>query len=144
MNARGLCFWFILFLLVPPWATHAQHQVVFSAKVIRIEPWMPIKITCGVALVTRLAEYEVTTVYRGHIDSRRLTVRHLACNGDELDDLKAGDAVLVVAAKTKKPESHTWRRSPTGIENGPALVVRFSAVAVAKQVFPTGLAQSHP
>ena len=98
---------------------------------------MPIKITCGVALVTRLAEYEVRTVYRGSLRSRRVIVRHLACNGDELDNLKEGDDVLVVATRLRKPEAHTWRRFPTEENNGPELIVRFDAVEVTKQVYPT-------
>ena len=50
----------------------------------------PIKITCGIVLVTRTAQDEIRTVYRGHIETQRVIVRHLACNYNELDDLKPG------------------------------------------------------
>ncbi|MGB7548372.1 MAG: hypothetical protein WBM14_11530 [Terracidiphilus sp.] len=130
----------LLAFLTPLAAAKARPQVVFSAKVIRIEPWGPIKITCGIALVTRMAEYEVRTVYRGHIETKRVIVRHIACNYNELDDLKPGDNVIVVATKLAKPEKRTWMSYPIDGDAKDAkdeVLVRFDAVEVAKSVFPT-------
>jgi len=124
-------------LLVFSVSAHAETRTLFSAKVIRIEPWMPIKITCGVALVTRLAENEVKTVFRGHIDSDRVIVRHLACNGDELDDLKVGDEVFLVVSPLKVPERRPWHTWSIGGEKAPEISVRFNAVQVARQIYPT-------
>src|SRR5664279_135363 len=125
MNHRKLRILIALLLVSCPLLAHAEHRTIFDAKVIKIEPWMPIKISCGVMLVTRLAEYEVKTVYQGHVDSRRVIVRHLACHGDELDDLKAGEDVLIVVAKLKTPEVHVWRTLPVGSDNGPELKLLF-------------------
>jgi hypothetical protein len=138
MNSRKAAFLLlVLLVLAAPWLVGAETQTVFRAKVVRIEPWLPIKITCGIALVTRLAEYEVTNVYHGHIEMRRIIVRHLACNGDELDNLQAGDEVIVVVRKLKRPENHVWR-APLGQDNsGREITVQFDAVEVAKQVYPT-------
>ena len=135
MLTRKVLVFITFLILVCSMAANAESRIVLSAKVIRIEPWMPIKITCGVAMVTRLAEYEVNAVYRGHVDSHRVIVSHLACNGDELDDLKIGDDVLLVVRTLRVPERHVWHAWPR--DNGPELQVRFSAVEVAKRIYPT-------
>jgi hypothetical protein len=125
-------------------SAHAETRRVFSAKVIRIEPWMPIRITCGVALVTRLAEYEVKTVFRGHVRSARVIVRHLACNGDELDNLEVGDAVILVVRPLKVPERRVWHTWSMGGDKGPEISVRLDAVQVAKQIYPTEVKAVQP
>ena len=88
MNSRMATVLLSLLALVAPLTAAPRPQVMFEAKVVRIEPWGPITITCGIVLVTRMAEYEIRTVYRGHIETQRVIVRHLACNYNELDDLK--------------------------------------------------------
>lgn len=111
--------------------------MIFSAKVVRIEPWGPIRISCGVALVTRMAEYEVRRVYRGHFDTKRVIVRHLACNYNELDDLKPGDNVIVVATALAKSERKTWMSYPIDSNAKEEVTVKFDAVEVGKSMFPS-------
>jgi len=139
MNARTAAILLSLLAFVAPLPAAPRPQVVFGARVVRIEPWGPIKITCGVALVTRMAEYEVSAVYRRHIKTRRVIVRHLACNYNELDELKPGDNVIVLAAKLAKPERHTWMSHPIEVHANEEVLVSFDAVEVAKSVFPTNL-----
>jgi hypothetical protein len=137
MNSRTAAIVFSLIAYVAPLAAAPRPQFVFDAKVVRIEPWGAIKISCGVALVTRMAEYEVRAVYRGHIETQRVIVRHPACNGDELDDLKPGDEVIVVATELPRPERHTWMGFAPEGETRNDVLVRFNAVEVAKSIFPT-------
>jgi hypothetical protein len=40
-------------------------------------------------------------------------VKHLACNNNELDELRVGEKVIVVAALLPKPESSLWRQLPS-------------------------------
>ena len=87
--------------------------------------------------MTRMAEYEIRTVYRGHIETQRVIVRHLACNYNELDDLKPGDNVIVLASKLAKPEKHTWMSYPIEGHANEEVLVSLNAVEVAKSVFPT-------
>ena len=93
--------------------------------------------------MTRIAEYEVHTVYRGNIDTQRVLVRHLACNYNELDDLKPGDNVIVIATKLAKPEKHTWMHFPIKGQIQEEVLVGFDAVEVAKSVFPDAPDQDH-
>ena len=130
---------------------------VFEATIIRIEPWGPIKISCGVAIVYRLAEYRVETVHRGHFhNGDDIVLEHLACNGNELDDLNAGDKVIVVAEKLSQPDKHPWSTIRTAADSGaecadrktenceqvrlapqPKVTVWYRALKVAKLVYPT-------
>jgi hypothetical protein len=127
----------LLVLLAPLAVAGARPEVIFSAKVVRIEPWGPIRISCGVALVTRMAEYEVRRVYRGHFDTKRVIVRHLACNYNELDDLKPGDNVIVVATALAKSERKTWMSYPIDSNAKEEVTVKFDAVEVGKSMFPS-------
>ena len=137
MKSRTPTVLLFLLALVAPIGAAPRPQVVFAAKVVRIEPWGPIKITCGVALVTRMAEYEIRAVYRGHIETQRVIVRHLACNYNELDGLKPGDNVIVSASKLAKPEKHTWMSYPIGSHANEEVLVSLDAVEVAKSLYPT-------
>lgn len=143
MNSRKTTILLGLFALVAPLPATPKPQVVFEAKVVRIEPWGPMKITCGVALVTRMAEYEIRAVYRGHVEKQRVIVRHLACNYNELDDLKPGDSVIVSATKLAKPEKHTWMSYPIEGHVNEEVLVSLDAVEVAKSVFPTNAPERH-
>ena len=137
--------------------TRRKSTDIFEATVVRVEPWFPIKITCGVAIVYRLAEYRVDTVYRGHLHAGDdIVVRHLACNGNELDDLNAGDKVIVFARKLAKAEKGEWMTNKFGEEKtfecpghndqkcsevqmvpGDAITIRFDADRLAKLIYPT-------
>ena len=86
-----------------------RHSVAFEATVTRIHTWGPIKISCGVASVYRLAEYSVTHSIQGHLHvGDTITVQHLACNGDELDHLKPGDHLLINAQRLNHPDLRNW------------------------------------
>ncbi len=86
-----------------------HHPVVFEATVTRIDTWGPIKISCGIAIVYRLAEYSVTHSIKGRLHpGDPITVEHLACNGDELDHLKPGDHVLINAQRLNHPDLRNW------------------------------------
>lgn len=84
-----------------------------------------------------MAEFDVRIVYHGHLEKQRVIVRHLACNYNELDDLKPGDIVIVVATKLAKPEKRSWMRYPIDTDAKGDVLVTFDAVEVAKLVFPT-------
>jgi hypothetical protein len=127
----------LLAFLAPLAAAKARPEVVFSATVVRIEQWRPVKISCGVVLITRMAEYEVHTVIRGHIESKRVIVSHVACNYDELNDLKPGDNVIVVARRLAKPEKRVWFSYPIDSGAKGEVLVEFDAVEVAKSIYPT-------
>jgi len=88
-----------------------------------------------------MAEYEVRSVFRGHIEKQRVIVRHLACKNNELDDLKPGDNVIVVANELPKPEKHTWMSFPTKGDPKDEVLVRFNAIEVAKSVYPTTVSE---
>ena len=87
-----------------------HHPVAFEATVTRIDHWGPIKISCGVAIVYRLAEYTVSKPKTSQLHAGdKVTVEHLACNGDELDNLKPGDHVFVFAERLKHAEKRAWQ-----------------------------------
>ena len=117
-----------------------HHPVAFEATVTRIDNWGLIKISCGVAIVYRLAEYTVTEPKTSQLHAGdKVTVEHLACNGDELDNLKPGDHVLVFAERLNHPEKRAWKPDLRGIPippspgtadsialpNGPPVLVRY-------------------
>jgi hypothetical protein len=132
-----------------------KNSEIFEATVARVEPWGPIKISCGVAIVYRMAEYRVDTVLRGHLHhGEQIVVRHLACNGNELDDLKPGDQVVVFADELRKHERKQWMTYKVtgevdakcldkGTERcfearfapGETVLVRFGAEKVAKLIY---------
>jgi len=113
------------------------------------------KFSCGVAIHFRLAEYQVEAVQRGRLTAgQHITVRHLACNWNELDELKLGDRVLVEADELKRPEKEFWKpridnRMPTETKNqapgdvqemplrSEAVSVKYQATKVAKLIYPT-------
>lgn len=138
-----------------------KHQVVFEATVVRVEPSGLMKISCGVAIVYRMAEYRVETAYGGDLRSgENVFVQHLACNGNELDDLNVGDKVMVVAERLAKPEKHQWHAyKAVGqteancpdksaekcfevpvTEAGDVVTISYRAIKVAKLVYPTTVA----
>lgn len=150
----------MLLLFLAPLASQEKERKgteVFEATIVRVEPWWPIKISCGVVIVYRLAEYRVETVHAGHFHSGAdILLEHLACNGNELDDLKAGDKVMVVAEKLSKPDKHPWTTIKLAADFGaecadhktenceqvrlapqPEVKVRYRALKVAKLIYPT-------
>ena len=107
------------------------------------------KISCGVMIVYRLAEYRVDIVYHGDLHGmKQLTIEHLACNYNELDELKAGDKVIVVAEALSKPEKDHWMTYPieeNSKETSPAsssISVAYRGIKVAKVIYPTAASQS--
>ena len=124
---------------------------VFEATVTRLDSWGLMKLSCGVAMNFRLATYEVDVVYEGHIaPEEQISVLHLACNGNELDDLKVGDKVIVVAEVLKHPETYFWApkldgsasaQATDGVVNIPLkqepMLIRYKAIRVAKMIYPT-------
>jgi hypothetical protein len=125
--------------------------IIFEATVVRLDSWGLMKFSCGVAVNFRLATYKVDAVSRGHIaPGEQIIVQHLACNWNELDDPKVGDKVIVVAEVLKHPETHFWTpnldgsalaQATDGVVNIPLkhepVLIRYSAVRVAKIAFPT-------
>jgi hypothetical protein len=98
-----------------------HHPVVFEATVTRIDNRGLSKISCGVAIVYRLAEYTVTVPKTSHLHAGdKVTVEHLACNGEELDNLKPGDHVLVLAERLKHAEKRAWQPDLRGIPIPPS------------------------
>jgi hypothetical protein len=93
-------------------AAHAEkkHTVIFEATVVRIDTWGLMKFFCGAAVNYRLAEYNVDAVLSGHLaPGKRIVAKQLACNWNELDDLKPGDKVVVTAEILKQPEKSSWQ-----------------------------------
>jgi hypothetical protein len=129
---------FLLLLGVCPTVSAKQRDVVFEATVMRVEPWGPIKISCGVAIVYRLAEYRVDAVYSGRIQrGDHLFVQHLACNYDELEGLKPDDKVIVVAETLSKPEKRSWMKYPLAQGTDESVSVSYRGLKVAKLIYPT-------
>jgi hypothetical protein len=131
---------------------------IFEATVVRIEPWGLIKISCGVAIVYRLAEYRVETVYRGHLHKGdQIIAQHLACNGNELDDLGVSNKVIVFAEKLSRPDKRDWathkiaggetaaacpdrsteKCSEVRFAPGGPIVIRYRGLKVARLIYPT-------
>jgi hypothetical protein len=134
---------------------------VFEATVVRVEPWGPVRINSGVALVFRLAEYKIDKVAVGQLTPGSTQIlKHLACNHNELDDLKPGDKVTVVAAILPKHEKRSWMVYPATLSDNKAannpskgiqeipfpegnqVVVSLEASTVAKIIYPTTIDSS--
>jgi hypothetical protein len=75
-----------------------QGVLVFVGSVIKIGP-SP-RMRCGVVAPYRLAKYRVERVIEGNYDQHEIVVDHLFCRGDELNDLKKGDVVVVKVSVT--------------------------------------------
>jgi hypothetical protein len=136
---------------------HAEkkHKVVFEATVARVDKWGLIKLSCGVAINYRLAEYKVDLVRSGNLTpGEHILARHLACKGNELDDLKVGDKVFVEAELLKHPEKGSRRLPPNEADFAsarkaskdgqefevpfkyePAGLIRLNATKVAKLIY---------
>ena len=98
-----------------------KHTVVFEATVVRIDTWGLMKFACGVAINYRLAEYKVDAIQSGHLTLGKIIVaKHLACNWNELDDLKVGDKVVVTAEFLKHPEKGSWHSDFQELPSDPA------------------------
>jgi len=143
MNRRLLSAAILLAVVVSPLFAEKHHNVVFEATVVRVEPWGLVAISCGVAIVYRLAEYKIDVVYQGHLKrGQQLIVRHLACNHNELDELQPGDKVILEAVKLSKPEKRDWMTYPKKLKlNEPMpsreVAVSYDAIKVAKLIYPT-------
>jgi hypothetical protein len=89
-----------------------------------------------------LVEYEVDAVYKGILKKGKITVEHLACNNNELDELKVGEKVLVVAVLLPKLESSSWKQSQPGEgKHNEPVTVRYRGEKVAKLIYPTAPAR---
>lgn len=110
--------------------------VVFEATVVRLQSWADIpKVGCGVLAIYRLAEYRVGSAYQGNIRSgEQAMVKHLACNHNELDDLKVGDKVIVIAEVLPRAEKEFWKTSSEPREREQVGVL-YNGVKVAKVVY---------
>jgi hypothetical protein len=138
MKRRLIQLALLLVIGVSPGLAEKQQTIVFEATVVRLEPWPPMKISCGVAIVYRLAEYKIDTVYKGHILSgEQLYVEHLACNYNELDEIKAGDKVIVIAVPLSKPEKHFWVKYPVEQGAKDSIIVSYRGLKVAKIIYPS-------
>lgn len=123
-------------------ACNAQKKpsIAFEATVARIEPWGLVKISCGIAINYRLAEYTIGTVYSGKlVRGQVLPVKHLACNYNELENLKVGDKVLVVAEVLDTPDKVNWKQYPNSnaTSQDKTLTISHRALSVGKLVYPT-------
>lgn len=77
-----------------------QGALVFVGSVIKIG--RPPRVRCGVVAPYRLAKYRVERVIEGNYDQYEIVVDHLFCRGDELDNLKEGDVVVVKVRVTPR------------------------------------------
>lgn len=68
--------------------------LIFEGQVLKIgkSPGM----VCGVTAPYRIAKYRIEKIYEGVYDGAEIIVHHLFCRTDVLEDLKAGDRVLVM------------------------------------------------
>jgi len=117
-----------------------QKNVVFEATIVRLEPWGVPKISCGAFANYRLAEYKIDIVYSGTtaIAGQHIIAQHLACNYNELDDLKPGDKVLVVASVLRHPRTAQWDTMQSDTKKkAENVTVLYSGDRVAKIVYPT-------
>lgn len=123
----------ILLWLCPAFAEDGD-RVVFEATVSGVEPWRPIKISCGLMAIYRLAEYKLNAVYKGGLNSEKVILEHLACSYNELSELNAGDKVIVVAEKLPRAENKSWMHDPwDDRQSDERVVVQYRGnVAVAK------------
>ena len=128
----------IVFFLILACSLQAKDkkQVVFSATIVRIQPWGLAKIACGITQNFRLVEYQVDMFFQGNLNSRIVVVQHLACNYNELEELKAGDSVIVVADVMPSSERRFWGNSLSSDTRVEPLSVMLNAKAVAKVVYP--------
>lgn len=71
-----------------------NHWLIFEGTIIKIgrSPG----IVCGVTAPYRIAKYKVEKIYEGRYDKAEIVVHHLFCRPDILEDLTAGDRVLVL------------------------------------------------
>ncbi len=128
----------VLVIVLHSAGTDSKPTVVFEATVVRLQSWADIpKVGCGILAIYRLAEYRVGSVYEGSIrSSEQVMVKHLACHHDELDDLKVGDKVVVIAEALPRAEKEFWKTSSEP-RRGEQVAVLYNAVKVAKVVYPT-------
>ncbi len=126
----------LLVIFALPCTAKRKPHVSFEATIARIEPWGPIRMECGAYANYRFAEYEVGVVYDGQfVKGQKVVVEHLACNYNELDDLRVGDKVLLVAEVLDKPDVATWDHQPK--DTGERISIAYRGLAVGKLVYPT-------
>ena len=109
-----------------------QQPIVVEATVIRVEPWGVTKTPCGTIINFRMAEYRVDTVYKGKIKSgEQIVVRHVACNYKELEELKGGARVILVATPLPQSEDALWAATSLVQGEREHVTVRYDGVKAA-------------
>lgn len=98
----------VVFPLIVSFATTPQvanesspaEKIVFEGLVERISP--DSGILSGNVAVYRLAKYRVKRICKGRYQGKRIVVDHLILTGKELEGIKVGDQVCVLAQKSNK------------------------------------------
>jgi hypothetical protein len=97
----------ILLLLIPSAtsieaASQSERRcaLVVTAKVVNIGE-NPRQISGSMAVVYWLASYEIVEVIKGHPSKAEISVAHLVLKGNELENIRAGDRVLLCLNENK-------------------------------------------
>jgi hypothetical protein len=75
--------------------------LIFEGTVLKVGKAPPA--VCGVLSPYRLAKYHVDRVYEGSYVKTEIIVDHLFCKMNVLEDVKAGDKVVVIIDLQKRP-----------------------------------------
>ena len=112
---------------------------VFEGTVVRIQAWSQSRLSCGGFANYRLVEYRVEAVYAGKLRQQQVGVKHLACNYNELDELRIGDRVLVVAESLPNgPETLEWAQDQQLAQYATKnkINISFEGRRVARVIYP--------